>query len=91
MHNIRGKADQSARVVVNIHTRKEREEIERAARRGRGEKDEQDVRSLREDGLSDRGAQMPRQDMAQAMFQVPGLRYDPEYANIQRFQQTAIL
>ncbi|XP_018403730.1 PREDICTED: 3-hydroxyisobutyrate dehydrogenase, mitochondrial isoform X1 [Cyphomyrmex costatus] len=30
-------------------------------------------------------------DMAQAMFQVSGLRYDPEYADVQRFQQTAIL
>lgn len=29
--------------------------------------------------------------MAQAMFQVSGLWYDPEYADIQRFQQTAIL
>lgn len=30
-------------------------------------------------------------DMAQTMFQVSGLRYDPEYAHIQGFQQTAVL
>lgn len=29
--------------------------------------------------------------MAQAMFQVSGLRYDPEYADVQGFQQTAVL
>lgn len=30
-------------------------------------------------------------DMAQAMLQVSGLRHDPEHANVQGFQQTAIL
>lgn len=30
-------------------------------------------------------------DMAQIMLQMPGLRDDPEYANVQRIQQTAIL
>lgn len=62
-----------------------------SSREGRGDKDEQDVRPLREDGLPDRGAQVPGQDMAQAVFQVSGLRYDPEHADVQGFQQTAIL
>lgn len=30
-------------------------------------------------------------DMAQAVLQVPGLRDDPQHANVQRFQQTALL
>lgn len=30
-------------------------------------------------------------DMAQTVFQVPGLRHDPEHADVQGFQQAAVL
>jgi hypothetical protein len=34
---------------------------------------------------------MHGRDVAQAVFQMPGLQHDPEYAELQRIQQAAIL
>ncbi len=46
---------------------------------------------MREDGLPGGGAQVPGEDLAQDVLQVPGLRHDALHEELQGIREAAVL